>query len=45
MNTYRRGVKLYRRIKLFLGIVWREDWFGGRIPVKTAWEVAGVVTA
>jgi len=36
-------VKLYRKIKLFLGIVWRPDWIGGRIAVSTAWEVAGIV--
>ena len=41
-------MKLYHRIKLFSGIVWRKDkgdkpYLPDRIDFKTAWEVAGII--
>lgn len=32
----------YRRISLFLRIVWREMW-GLNLDVATAWEIANIV--
>jgi hypothetical protein len=42
-------MKTYHKIKLFLSIVWRKweysknDPLSFRIPIKTAWEVAGKI--
>jgi hypothetical protein len=35
-------MKFYRRIKLFLGIVWRKNQ-DYTLDIKTAWEVAGII--
>lgn len=32
--------KRFRTIQLFLQLVWRTDWVGGRISISTAWEVS-----
>jgi len=34
-------IRLFYRIKLFLGIAWRDK--GERISIKTAWKVAGII--
>jgi hypothetical protein len=34
--------KLILRIWTFLRFVWREDFFGDHITIKTAWEVARI---
>lgn len=35
----------WRRLSLFLGIVWRPCWGAGRLDWRTAWEVARGVYA
>ena len=36
-------MRLLRRLRLFLGIVWRESPAGERISIACAWAVAGIV--
>lgn len=33
---------MLRRLQLFFGIVWRE-WYGGRMSVREAWTIAGIM--
>ena len=33
----------WKRIRLFLSIVYRYDWTETRMRPKTAWEVAGIM--
>ena len=42
--TWRENMRLYHRLKLFLGIVWRrDDYLPDRIDWYTAWEVSGII--
>jgi hypothetical protein len=34
---------LFRRLWLFLRIVWRPVWIDCRLPWKKAWEVASII--
>lgn len=38
-------IHFYRRIKLFLSLVWRgkDEYLPERIDIKTAWEVSGII--
>lgn len=39
----RRIARLYRTVRLFLGIVWRVDWSEQRMGIETAWYIARII--
>lgn len=43
MSCGRKMKSFYRRISLFLRILWRESPAGGRMSWKLSWEVASIM--